>query len=196
MLRYIEKARTILDEHPHLDEQIKELATIRRFKRGEHIYSSPEMRHQSMFITKGCARLYFLKNGKEHTYSVAFEGEFITVFQSLLDNPGASTCIEFIEPTTVVMMPMDKLRSILKSAPAEIFGSFAEVVILSLYSYNRTLEERLILFQTGSAIERYRWITTRYPEINKRLNATQIASLLGLTRETIYRIRSGKYRSS
>ena len=196
MLRYIEKALTILDEHPHLDEQIKELATIRRFKRGEHIDSTSEMRHQSMYITKGCARLYFLKNGKEHTYSVAFDGEFITVFHSLLDNPAASTRIEFIEPTTVVVTPMDKIRTILKAAPPDILSSFTEVLLLSLYSYNRSLEERLIIFQTGSAEERYRWLTARYPEINKRLNATQTASLLGMTRETLYRIRSGKYRQS
>ncbi|MDE5799584.1 MAG: Crp/Fnr family transcriptional regulator [Paramuribaculum sp.] len=196
MLRYIEKARTILVEHPDLDEQIKELAVIRRFRRGEHIDSTSEMRHLSMYITKGCARLYFLKNGKEHTYSVAFDGEFITVFHSLLDNPAASTRIEFIEPTTVVVTPMDKIHSILKAAPPDIFGSFAEVFLLSLYSHNRSLEERLILFQTGSAVERYRWLLARYPEINKRLNATQIASLLGMTRETLYRIRSGKYRQS
>lgn len=196
MLRFIEQARRILEEHPHLEEQIKQLATIRRYKRGDHIDSTSDMRHLSMYITKGCARLFFLKNGKEHTYSVALDGEFITVFHSLLDDHQASTRIEFIEPTTVVITPMDEIHSLLKTAPPEIFSSFTEVLLLSLYTYNRALEERLILFQTGSAVERYRWLTARYPQINKRLTATQTASLLGMTRETLYRIRSGKYPTS
>lgn len=193
MLRHLDELRSLLSLHPHLDEQINRLVVVREFRRGDHFDSVSELRHQSMFIIQGGARLYFVRNGREHTYSVAFDGEFLTVFQSLLENPAAATSVEFLETSKVAFMPMDKLHELLRATPPDLFGSFAEVTIKTLLAYSLVLEERLILFQTCTAAERYHWLLNRYPGINKRLNATQMASLLGMTRETLYRIRSGKY---
>ena len=57
------------------------------------------------------------------------------------------------------------------------------------------LEERLDALQTMSAEERYRWALKRYPRITECATLTQIASFLGVTKETLYRIKSGKYNN-
>lgn len=47
--------------------------------------------------------------------------------------------------------------------------------------------------QTLNATQRYRWLINRYPRILESATTTQIASYLGLTKETLYRIRNNKY---
>lgn len=49
------------------------------------------------------------------------------------------------------------------------------------------------MLQNTSARERYQWVVDRYPRLLERSTVTQIASFLGVTKETLYRIRAGKY---
>ena len=63
----------------------------------------------------------------------------------------------------------------------------------SLLQYATQLEERVGVMQSLGADERYRWVLHRYPRITECANTTQIASFLGMTKETLYRIKSGKY---
>lgn len=196
MIPQIEIIRQLIASHPELEHQLSRIITIHQFRRSQLIDATSDMRHYSIFLTNGSARMYFLKNGKEHTFSVAFEGEFVTMSRLLIDNNDIPTRIEFLEPSQAVFVPMDKLSDHIRNTTPEIFSTFAEVIIHALLAYTMTLEERLIIFQTYSAAERYRWFTTRYPDIKKRLNGTQIASLLGVSRETLYRIRSNKYTAA
>lgn len=189
----IDTIKELIAKRPQLQEQIGSLAVTRPFKRGMHIDVTAEISHQAIFITRGTARLYFLQNGREHTFSIALEGEFVGVIHSLLNKPETLTRIEFLEPSTAIFIPMDKIHHLIKSTTPELYGTFSEAIIQALLSYVAILEEHLIIFQTYSAQERYRWFTSRYPKLKNRLTGTQIASLLGFTRETLYRIRSGKY---
>lgn len=63
----------------------------------------------------------------------------------------------------------------------------------TLAIYTSYLEERIYTLQCMNATERYDWAIKRYPRLTEYATVTQIASFLGLTRETLYRIRSGKY---
>jgi hypothetical protein len=58
------------------------------------------------------------------------------------------------------------------------------------------LEERITVLQHYSARERYLWALERYPRLTECATVTQIASFLGLTKETLYRIRSDNYIAS
>ena len=62
-----------------------------------------------------------------------------------------------------------------------------------LYEYAGYLEERLFNLYNASARERYEWVLRRYPRLGEVATTTQIASFLGITKETLYRIRGGKY---
>ena len=64
-----------------------------------------------------------------------------------------------------------------------------------MMAHVKYLEERVMLLQTASAPERYRWMEKRYPRVIERATMTQVASFLGITKETLYRIRSNKYKN-
>jgi hypothetical protein len=54
------------------------------------------------------------------------------------------------------------------------------------------LEEHMFMLRM-EARDRYFWALKKYPHILDVVSVTQLASFLNLTKETLYRIRSGKY---
>ena len=93
-------------------------------------------------------------------------------------------------------MPHLKVKDILDDVGK--VSDTAGLLFLStaLMQYVAFLEERVSVMQSLGAEERYQWLLHRYPRITECANATQIASYLGITKETLYRIRGGKYAST
>lgn len=176
---------------PENEQKLRSLIEQRSFRRGEIINNhNNNMLIQSFYIVHGSARAYYTRNGKEHTYSFAFDDEFVMIPHMMTHHHSDSTMsIEFMEPTDVVFIPHARLRDSVSDNPyeANLFQ------IAALRDYCRVLEERYLMLQNTSARERYQWVVDRYPRLLERSTITQIASFLGVTKETLYRIRSGKY---
>lgn len=175
-------------------QRLEQLTVVRRFRRGENFDSSYELQNSVCYIIKGAARVYFVLNGKEHTVSFAFEDEnLLTRPRMFQDNKNVELSVTFMDETELLTLSRSHLKTHLdgvinvRSQEALLFGMGA------MMQYTQALEERLLVFQTMTAPERYRWLTKRYPKILEYATVTQIASYLGVTKETLYRIRSGKY---
>ncbi len=163
------------------------------FRRGQTISALADMRNNLYYVDSGAARVFYLHGGKEHTYSFAFNHEFITLSHPLLTDSNYIVTIEFLENTTLVSFPLDDVHKLLKSCSQNLVGKIMDNILKNIHDHMIHLEERILMLQTSSARERYEWIISRYPQILERANITQIASFLGMTKETLYRIRSGKY---
>lgn len=177
---------------PELRESLREHLQERRFRRGEHIEGS-SINHNEFYIVSGMARVYYIENGIDHTYSFAIEDEFIVLSGVMLRKPDSVMCIEFLEPTTVVYVPHAPMHQVMKNLMPELREEMTPFVITALFEHMKYLDERLLVMQNTSARSRYDWFVTRYPRLLERAPITQIASFLGLTKETLYRIRSNKY---
>lgn len=182
------------DYPEEIDEAIHGIITELSFRRGETISTLADMRNNLYYVISGAARAFYLHGGKEHTYSFAFNGEFITLSHSLLADSNYLTTIEFLESTSIAMIPLDGMQNLLKSFSHKGAEKIMEEILKNLHQHMVHLEDRILMLQTYSAKERYEWIIKRYPQILERANLTQIASYLGMTKETLYRIRSGKYK--
>lgn len=169
------------------------ITTERSYSRGDSISSISDLRSHLFFIVSGSARVYFINQGKEHTYSFAFENEYVSLSFPLLHQSDYVTTIEFLEPSEVAIVPLEKLKSTLAMNDLATSSIIVERVFAGILKQMSVLEERLIMMQTCSAEERFKWLIERYPKILERVKITQIASFLGVTKETLYRIRSGKY---
>ena len=177
---------------PEIEEQFRQALTRLHFKRGERITSLSELRDNLFYITKGSARLFYILSGKEHTFSFALEDEVLLMSQLLLYSPDVVVTVEFLEPTDVILIQQASLQNTVRTVndPA-----LHQLRANGLMRYCQFLEERLMMLQNTSATERYAWMCRRYPRIVERATVTQVASFLGLTRETLYRIRSQKYKA-
>lgn len=182
-----------VDLTPELQQAFETLIEERRFKRGDTITSEGDLRNYIFYIAKGSSRVYYIRGGKEHTFSFALEEEFITLAHPLIADSNNITTIEFLEPTVICMLPLHKIHTLLRQYDLSTIAQVINGVFKGLANHICDLEERILMLQTLSARDRYNWLVKRYPKILERANLTQIASYIGVSKETLYRIRGGKY---
>ena len=189
----IDHIRTHLEIPPEMEQSLRSIMPQHTFKRGETISAISDMRSNVFYIQNGAARVYYLKSGKEHTYSFAFDDEFVTLSPYLWKTPDNIPTIEFLEPTEVIFVPIPGTHFLMQDYAREHLAEASTFLLTALIEHTHFLEERIFVLQTASATERYKWLINRYPKILERATITQIASYLGVTKETLYRIRAGKY---
>lgn len=171
-------------------DKIHSLMVEQQMPKGSIIDGNKLVRENSYYILSGAARAFYTRDGKEHTMSFAFDDEFLMTHM-VLNSVDIPLTITFMEDSQIVYVPIHSMRDKLKRS---IPGAEAMVFLnASLISYNSFLEERIYTLQCMTATERYNWALDRYPNLLKYATVTQIASFLGVTKETLYRIRSGKY---
>ncbi|MDE6100731.1 MAG: Crp/Fnr family transcriptional regulator [Paramuribaculum sp.] len=190
----IDEIKTKEELTPEFEAAFRELIAERPYRKGDTISAMNDMRSHLFYIMSGSARVYYISGGKEHTYSFAFENEYISLSYPLLKDSDYVTTIEFLEPTLVATVPIEKIQLLLRQYDPVSIGFVIKEMIKGMMKQMSMLEERILVLQTYSAKEKFEWMVNRYPKILERANLTQIASYLGVTKETLYRIRSGKYR--
>ena len=162
---------------------------VSTFKRGEVVVREGQFSKKAYLIVEGCSRAYYLKDGKDITDWFTFENQFMAPIVSFFSDKPSPHYVEFVEDSTVLEFSkeiMDKLTS--KHHDFERFIS--KVVTETMLG----LCERLYTIQFNKADERYNHLLSIYPNITNRVPLTHIASYLGITLETLSRIRNPKNR--
>ena len=139
------------------------------------------------FIEKGVARIYYYKNDKEITEWVALDGQFFLSISSFFQRTPSYLIIQTIEPSLVYGIHHNDLMK-LADEHHEIERLLRKMVTLSLI----LSQERMDSIQFESAQQRYEKLLKTSPQIVQRVPLTYIASFLGITLETLSRIRSNK----
>lgn len=137
------------------------------------------------FLEQGALRGFYNLDGKEITYWFAFEGDFVTSFHSFTTQEPAVENIQLLEGSI--------LWAISKETLSDLFNRFHEIERLVRIAYEKyyiRLEERFVNAQFKTAAERYEQLMQQTPHILERVPLGQIASYLGISQETLSRIRS------
>lgn len=168
-------------------EFLKTQIVPQHFKKGEIRVNPSEFDEQIYYIKKGGCRSFYLKDGKDITFSFAFESNLLISARSKLTKKDYPEIIEFLEDTeafSLKLLPFDEL--------CKDYPQFARFSLTILYRYNTFLEERIINLQCKTAKERYEWLLSKYPKLLQKATLGHIASFLGITPETLSRIRADK----
>lgn len=155
------------------------------FARGEVLLGTDEVCKYAFYVVSGCLKSYVIDaKGKEHILQFAPEGWLISEMNSLVNKVPSSYCIEAIEPTVVKMVNAEK---ILNSPFEEPSSAVRQIQVLQ----NRiiALNKRILHLLSSSAEDRYLDFVKTYPGLIHRLTQKQIASYLGITPESLSRIR-------
>lgn len=184
---YLDKSISILPQEEK--DRLKSILSESFYKKGDTISSVKEIEEHIYIISEGGARVFYLKDGKEITFSFAFDQDLILCLNSQVNKPELPKIIEFLEDSHVITIKINLFSQPLKVKDIVT----AQRVNRILLDYSYFLEERIVNLQCRSARERYEWVVTRYPRLLQRATLGQIASFLGVTQETISRIRSEKY---
>lgn len=189
----IEHIKTFAKMTPEIEASLRSLMKEKSFRKGDTIIGAFNLTHYSYYIKRGAARVYVTSGGKEHTLSFSFDDEFIIAPQQSIKDDPDTIAIQFLEPTEIIYLAHLKVKDILIDSTAIETTSSLLFLNAALIRYTSFLEERIHVMQTLNAPQRYQWVIKRHPRILETAPATQIASYLGLTKETLYRIRNHKY---
>lgn len=178
---------------PQLEENLRKIMREHHPRKGEIIQGVKNLVTYAYFLTEGSARVYYTERGREHTVEFTFADQFVMLPRHLAVAHADTAAIQFLEPSVVIFIPHLRLKGLLEESGAVYDIEHLLFLNAALIEYNRFLEERVEVMQTLSAIGRYNWALQRYPRLEECATTTQIASFLGMTKETLYRIKGGKY---
>ncbi len=136
------------------------------------------------FINKGAFRAYYVVDGKEITSYFSFENDYVTDYESFLLKKSSLQYIQAIEDTEVLVLPYDQMQKLYDTgSKAERYGRLvAESLFVMVYQQRN----EFVLYNPE---ERYVHLLSQRPDLFQRVPQVYIASLLGITPETLSRIR-------
>ena len=153
--------------------------------KNEYLLSEGQVCRQLYFLEKGALRGFYDLDGKEITHWFGFENDFVTSFHSFITGEAAVENIQFIEGSILWMISKETLNN--------LFNQHHEIERLVRIVYEKyyiRLEERFVNAQFKAASERYENLLLHTPHIIERVPLGYIASYLGISQETLSRIRS------
>jgi CRP-like cAMP-binding protein len=137
------------------------------------------------FLQKGALRGYYTVDGKDITHWFGFENDFVTSFHSFITTQAAVENIQLLEGCTIWAISKQNLIALFNE-----HHEIERLVRIINENYYIRLEERYVNAQFKTAAERYENLLLQTPHILERVALGHIASYLGISQETLSRIRS------
>lgn len=168
-------------------EELEKSVIVKELKRNEHFLRQGEVCKYLGFIVKGYVRLYFLADGEEITKDFNFENSFCGSYASFsLQQPSRFNVLA-MEKVSLYAIGREALFNFYNKYPnGQKFGR------LSMENMFIRKENREASFLLDPAEQRYKDLLIQYPRIEQRVPLKYLASYLGITAETLSRIRAKK----
>jgi CRP-like cAMP-binding protein len=155
--------------------------------KAEYLVTEGRICRHLYFLERGALRGFYNLDGKEITHWFAFENDFVTSFHSFITQQPAVENIQLLEGSILWSISKDSLNKLLNQ-----YHDIERLVRIAIEKYYLRLEERYVNAQFKTATERYQNLLLQTPHIIERVSLGHIASYLGISQETLSRIR-GRY---
>jgi len=166
--------------------------TIEQFEKGDLILQQDKVCKNLKFVISGVYRVYQLNEGKEITsyFNYKERNPFVASFISLLTENPSTEIIECIVSGKLITIPYQDWTNLYQiSHELTTFGR-------KMAEYNYVLAiERIESLQYQSATDRYQIFLRHYPSLLNQIPHHYIASYLGITPESLSRIRKAAFKS-
>jgi CRP-like cAMP-binding protein len=172
---------------PELISELSACIFTRKTKKGEIIVSEGDVCDYIFFIAKGSLRGFYFHEGREITSWIEFENDFSSATYSFVTRKPGFENIESTENSILYVISYNDLNRIYKNHP-----EFNYIGRLLTEKYYVGLMERTICLQYQTATERYEQLVSNQPYMLQRASLGHIASYLGISQETLSRIRKKK----
>ncbi|MGV7106838.1 Crp/Fnr family transcriptional regulator [Flavobacterium sp. U410] len=167
-----------------LEKELKKKIKFLKKKKGDFLLKEGQIVSNLFIIEKGLVRSFYNSNEREINVWFGFENIVLGSIMPLFFNQPSIENIQFLEDSSLYYISSNDLDKLYKnSLEMNIIGrKMAE-------EYCKILEERSFLLQTLSAEQRYNDLLKNQPETVQRISLGYIASYLGISQETLSRIR-------
>lgn len=181
LLSYIHSLTDFSDESWQM---LQPALSERSFRKEEFLVRQGQVCASLFYIDKGYCRSYYEVDGAVKNTGFFFENEIATNIKSFGSGQPSEFNIVACEPLTAIIFDKKILFDVARKAPEiETLGRHC----IRLFATKQ--EEFSNLLKLYSAGERLEYLENHYPEITQRVPLSQLASFLGVARETLSRIR-------
>lgn len=186
MNTYLAKINEFIDKlNSEVKEALEKVGMVREFKKNEFLLKPGNICRYSFLIENGIARKYYLKDNKEITTEIYFPEDIAVSLSSyILQKPGREF-IQALENCTIFATDYRAFNQLKKSYP-----ELTELDLMMIEYNAMWLEERLYQTISLDATERYLLLLKEQPRLIQHVQLTTIASYLGISLETLSRIRA------
>lgn len=160
-------------------------AVVKRLRKKQYLLQEGDVWRNHAFVSQGLVRTYSVdEKGCEHVIAFAMENWWTGDRESLLSGQPTRFNIDAIEDSEIILFEKTKFEQICKEIPA--FNDMVNAIIdRSFVASQKRIHDAISM----TVEERYANWVQRYPAYALRVPQNMIASYLGITRETLSRIR-------
>ena len=164
---------------------IKTYTTPKKIRKKQYLLQEGDVCRFVGFVAKGVMRAYTVdEKGTEHIIQFAPEGWTIADLYSFLTSEPATYNIDALEDSELLLISKPAQDELLKKIPR-----YETYIRLQLTGAYIAMQRRLTSIISLPLEERYANLTAQYPDIVQRVPQHMIASYMGLTPETLSRVR-------
>ncbi|MCP9751157.1 Crp/Fnr family transcriptional regulator [Ferruginibacter sp. HRS2-29] len=176
--------------HPLTDDLIRELATHTfplSVEKGKLLVKPSEENKFFYFIVKGVVRSFIRQDAKEITTWINIENSIVSSIRNLGIKTWSGEYLQTLEACDLIAIPADALQRVYDTYPEANF--YGRIIIEDCY---RSSEERAYISRIPSALKRLKHFENTHGFLLNRIPLKYIASYLGITLETLSRLRAKK----
>ena len=186
----IDKIKSRLQLSSEAEEFLYSISKVKTLPKGEVLIRQGQIVKKTFFVTSGCLRSYCIdKNGKEHTLQFAIKDWWISDYIAIHTDELATLTVECLIESQVIEFNAKELDGIHSRFPE--FESYQRH---NLERHVVSLQKRILNQLQLSAAERYDLFLKQYPDIEQHTRNFHIASYLGITQQSLSRIRVEKVK--
>ena len=188
MKELVKKIKSSIQLSLEAEEYLFSISKKKTFSKGAILIRQGQNVNKIYFVINGCLRSYCIdKNGKEHTLQFGIKNWWISDYIAIHNNESATLTVECLKESTVIEFDAKKLNNIFTQFPE--YEPFQRNL---LERHVVSLHKRILNQLQLTASERYDLFLEQYPDIELFTRNYHIASYLGITQESLSRIRVEK----
>ena len=181
--KYLADKIALTNEHYELIESV---SAFKKLRKRQYFLQAGDVCRFHAFVCKAFLRNYYVsEKGQEHIMQFAPENYWTGDGASMYSGLPSKYNIDAIEESEILLLKKEDFEMIRKTIP-----TFNDFVDETLKKNAVVLHERIHVSIALSAEEKYSDFISKYPSISNRVPLHMIASYLGVSAETLSRVRS------